>query len=105
MVFLDFNPRSREGSDHCVPLVSVCVSAYFNPRSREGSDEVYQFYKALFLHFNPRSREGSDFHAIHKKHLIVNFNPRSREGSDGFLSSFFSIFEQFQSSLPRGERQ
>ena len=35
--FVDFNPRSREGSDAC-HFRSADQTAYFNPRSREGSD-------------------------------------------------------------------
>ena len=34
---MDFNPRSREGSDTCEGRART-GSAYFNPRSREGSD-------------------------------------------------------------------
>ena len=33
----NFNPRSREGSDHR-PAERACAQTYFNPRSREGSD-------------------------------------------------------------------
>ena len=32
----------------------------FNPRSREGSDDVLVDYKDEYKNFNPRSREGSD---------------------------------------------
>ena len=32
----------------------------FNPRSREGSDERQLSGMPFLLHFNPRSREGSD---------------------------------------------
>ena len=41
----DFNPRSREGSDHTV-LAKNCLNKDFNPRSREGSDEesVYSYH-------------------------------------------------------------
>ena len=55
---------------------------YFNPRSREGSDKQHFSKKISNRHFNPRSREGSD-HRLHRKH---------------------SIYIQFQSTLPRGER-
>ena len=37
---MDFNPRSREGSDAGFP-VSPYSTTHFNPRSREGSDGVY----------------------------------------------------------------
>ena len=55
----DFNPRSREGSDHIKSITVGCVID-FNPRSREGSDIVYINYITGQLYFNPRSREGSD---------------------------------------------
>ena len=76
----------------------------FNPRSREGSDDVLSSNDFIFHDFNPRSREGSDYYSenpasdgttfqstlprgerrnsnpvITSRH---NFNPRSREGSD-----------------------
>ena len=58
--FLDFNPRSREGSDHRA-YCFVDRFVYFNPRSREGSDShPLPVSHAFALHFNPRSREGSD---------------------------------------------
>ena len=36
----------------------------FNPRSREGSDTSYPAFLRLPLDFNPRSREGSDRHSV-----------------------------------------
>ena len=56
---VDFNPRSREGSDLAVPLLQPCRSN-FNPRSREGSDRAYMDVTGVDVDFNPRSREGSD---------------------------------------------
>ena len=57
------------------------------------------------IYFNPRSREGSD--VLHKTGIspICNFNPRSREGSDARRLPFVRLHEQFQSTLPRGERR
>ena len=40
IAFSDFNPRSREGSDHHEHRYNTHDS-YFNPRSREGSDLGY----------------------------------------------------------------
>ena len=37
--FVNFNPRSREGSDY-LPFAILHRPFYFNPRSREGSDSV-----------------------------------------------------------------
>ena len=40
-VYIDFNPRSHEGSDK-VKTAATSTSEYFNPRSHEGSDrELY----------------------------------------------------------------
>ena len=54
----------------------------FNPRSREGSDQVSKLTCGLVVYFNPRSREGSDHLSLILHHCQNNFNPRSREGSD-----------------------
>ena len=55
----DFNPRSREGSDHFSYLCNK-YNQYFNPRSREGSDMTVTRSPCSTRYFNPRSREGSD---------------------------------------------
>ena len=36
----DFNPRSHEGSDHCIGRCKYST-CNFNPRSHEGSDEIF----------------------------------------------------------------
>ena len=56
-------------------------------------------------YFNPRSREGSDQAAICVPHILRYFNPRSREGSDRSVCHHAGPDYQFQSTLPRGERQ
>ena len=43
MVILDFNPRSRVGSDVFIGHRFI-ARANFNPRSRVGSDFPYRFY-------------------------------------------------------------
>ena len=65
--------------------VTFCyiAHAYFNPRSREGSDLPISPFGGDLSHFNPRSREGSDCN-----HRIPN-----------------APCVQFQSTLPRRERQ
>ena len=84
----------------------------------------------LLLHlpyFNPRSHEGSDGHEVQQQTQVRDFNPRSHEGSDrvvpviplaGVKISIHAptrgatqtgltqkLIVQFQSTLPRGERQ
>ena len=78
-------------------------------------------------HFNPRSRKGSDVGMLNPFPPTPNFNPRSRKGSDRFRpqilphssisihapprgATFFKLFRgsannQFQSTLPQGERR
>ena len=113
---LDFNPRSREGSDRLCSLFRQHTN-YFNPRSREGSDGsetvgIWTFWifqstlprrerlgcqrtAFLFRYFNPRSREGSDYFAGYKLQIITDFNPRSREGSDGNNRDFIYAYPHF----------
>ena len=77
----DFNPRSREGSDHFLQLHTL-QPCNFNPRSREGSDILAFLFCGNGWDFNPRSREGSDKSNRRFTTNTKNFNPRSREGSD-----------------------
>ena len=100
---LDFNPRSREGSDFwpadlfSVPPISIHAPA-------RGATDVrpeYNFHLDISIHapargatesneglfyllynFNPRSREGSDIPIVVYGLRLRDFNPRSREGSD-----------------------
>ena len=76
----------------------------FNPRSREGSDrqpsEHWRFRQAFQSTLPRGERRGVGGTLI----IQDNFNPRSREGSD--LSESHADLQplQFQSTLPRGER-
>ena len=72
----------------------------FNPRSREGSDKLFFQIAEIQIDFNPRPREGSDFKVLKLYANTGNFNPRSREGSDRGTSFGFSIPPAFQSTLP-----
>ena len=79
---LDFNPRSREGSDLLLPFPGSCRN-YFNPRSREGSDRPTCRY-----HFR-----------------IHQFQSSLPRGERLNLISEVGNLRLFQSSLPRGERR
>ena len=57
----NFNPRSHERSDWCLPMVLRAMSSYFNPRSHERSDSVELINLDHLKYFNPRSHERSDF--------------------------------------------
>ena len=87
---LDFNPRSRTGSD-CKGCDVVNFILHFNPRSRTGSDSNRPPGDTQTrINFNPRSRTGSDrLHPLAHLHQ-GHFNPRSRTGSD--LGIFLPIF-------------
>ena len=109
------------------PPIPVRCLLNFNPRSREGSDWVFCSFPAQLNHFNPRSREGSDAFRLvvicflsfqstlprGERLLLVElhacvefyFNPRSREGSDESRDRDVSGLLLFQSTLPRGERR
>ena len=100
---LNFNPRSREGSDRG-GFKCIHTRYYFNPRSREGSDGAKPREIADAFDFNPRSREGSDYLILVSILLIKDFNPRSREGSDERGIGSVDKRKRFQSTLPRGER-
>ena len=58
------------------------MAVNFNPRSREGSDTYAGSRFDHHRNFNPRSREGSDYKRWRDIDEQNNFNPRSREGSD-----------------------
>ena len=79
---------------------------YFNPRSHEGSD-VQKLVDKLsdITDFNPRSHEGSDYRFLKGSRSGYYFNPRSHEGSDDRVQCILCAITQFQSTLPRGERQ
>ena len=100
----DFNPRSREGSDHDKGRCEGNGDD-FNPRSREGSDPATPPSWKIQRDFNPRSREGSDPTQRKIKYHEPDFNPRSREGSDQPGAHGFVNTLSFQSTLPRRERQ
>ena len=78
----------------------------FNPRSREGSDVLQSHkrgcYKTISIHAPAR---GATYEHVDISEDIEDFNPRSREGSDAGLRTFHVTPAQFQSTLPRGERQ
>ena len=105
---MDFNPRSREGSD-IKNVKEVVIKNNFNPRSREGSDVLdddisgtlrisihapakgaTRFKKAAGL-INKISihapAKGATTSIDNYMDTIKDFNPRSREGSDIMMRS------------------
>ncbi len=100
--FLNFNPRSHEGSDD-IPLIARVSTIYFNPRSHEGSDKINKNWFVWNLHFNPRSHEGSDADvSVHGIPRSISIHAPTR-GATRFVT-FHDLTAIFQSTLPRGER-
>ena len=100
---LDFNPRSREGSDvRPRPVAWLHVISIHAPVKGATSHMAgLVAFQAISIHapvkgatcvapvqvgndpdFNPRSREGSDAQYCRSGTMPKHFNPRSREGSD-----------------------
>ena len=102
-VCLDFNPRSREGSD-AYNTFATKSPVNFNPRSREGSDGIGMYNLLFSRNFNPRSREGSDEQefAESKSNQISIHAPA--KGATIYLKKDYPL-HLFQSTLPRRERR
>ena len=78
----------------------------FNPRSREGSDHPNWLPHPFHANFNPRSREGSD--GSGGANQIIVFDISIHAPARGATKSCWWIswsIKRFQSTLPRGERQ
>ena len=76
----------------------------FNPRSREGSDHDKILEKESKVNFNPRSREGSDAFSIDMGGYIKIFQSTLPRGERRVYDSRYEKAGRFQSTLPRGER-
>ena len=103
VIHIDFNPRSREGSDN-LSLLTDLVQQYFNPRSREGSDLILWILLLFLWDFNPRSREGSDELSFIKSNIILPFQSTLPRRERLVVSGFIHYCWRFQSTLPRRER-
>ena len=100
-----FNPRSREGSDNCAGAKSGERKISIHAPAK-GATKLRFLPMLTLTDFNPRSREGSDGTDRLKRHYDAsNFNPRSREGSDENSTELLDDLYEFQSTLPRRERQ
>ena len=77
----------------------------FNPRSRTGSDIVIPNRNAALEHISIHAPARG---ATRLPHLAGNkgsyFNPRTRTGSDRFAVCAHGFIPEFQSTLPHGER-
>ncbi len=101
---LDFNPRSREGSDSNRSM-PYAYHVHFNPRSREGSDEVGgSAIVCAVTYFNPRSREGSDGYLFPLLLCMTDISIHAPAKGATVIVAGLLIFKRFQSTLPRRER-
>ena len=101
---MDFNPRSRKGSDQ-MGIALAARLKNFNPRSRKGSDVTTDLISTVLYQFQSTLPQGErhlpgaagfrggdiSIHAPargatrltgQKRTWRSNFNPRSRKGSD-----------------------
>ena len=62
---------------------SVPSTLNFNPRSREGSDQIDTMQFAFSLISIHAPAKGATINEIPVLYMKKDFNPRSREGSDG----------------------
>ena len=79
---INFNPRSREGSDKSSQSLSNAVNQISIHAPAKGATIRILWNLFQGRYFNPRSREGSDLQAVTAEVSGADFNPRSREGSD-----------------------
>ena len=80
------------------------VELHFNPRSHKGSDFIYRPHRGgLEISIHAPTR-GATTLAYRSRGSRNDFNPRSHKGSDdyGYVSAEYS--DEFQSTLPQGER-
>ena len=122
---MDFNPRSRVGSDNAAALVTAGTSISIHAPAwgaTSGGAKGYDI-SVISIHAPAWGATAHDMRLRQSKNISIHapawgatriwvwtrplrndFNPRSRVGSDApFWHSIHSIFP-FQSTLPRGER-
>ena len=100
---MNFNPRSREGSDSS-GFLSCAPYHYFNPRSREGSD-VSPFLFSLSLSISihaPAKGATVDGLQLLLYSRLISIHAPAKGATSGVYSSPANFL--FQSTLPRRER-
>ena len=104
---LDFNPRSRAGSDIRSNTIASSRTSSFNPRSRAGSDPARDDAdRDATIKFQSTLPRGERHARVGRRcAMFAGFNPRSRAGSDARSRRVIVRARRlFQSTLPRGER-
>ena len=99
----NFNPRSRVGSDATKPTPNPAYKSNFNPRSRVGSDcilgkPVEQHQISILA----PAWGATTYNHFFGEWDVISIHAPAR-GATKHVSTGIPV-EQFQSSLPRGER-
>ena len=103
--YIDFNPRSHEGSDSedRINIYQVNISIHAPTRGATPVSTPIPGIHCIFQSTLPRGERRMN--AGHGKRSIMHFNPRSHEGSDQTALIIARERWIFQSTLPRGERR
>ena len=81
-IYLDFNPRLREGGDNICYSLGIKYKN-FNPRLREGGDNVFkntQKLKRISIHAS--AREATGWSAAELDALKISIHASAREATD-----------------------
>ena len=102
--YVDFNPRSHEGSDVQSKIVTeqYTISIHAPTRGATIFTGLGIVSDVISIHAPTR---GATSAVLLFPVATSNFNPRSHEGSDQSILFNGQRTVQFQSTLPRGERQ
>ena len=103
-IFVNFNPRSREGSDATEEAAYYGFEISIRAPAR-GATSICTSISVIAVDFNPRSREGSDLLAVYILVQVCRFQSALPRGERLPGTSGKSLKLLFQSALPRGERQ
>ena len=102
--YLDFNPRSRKGSDLFV-LLPYSRRTYFNPRSRKGSDlrDANKITKRVPISIHAPARGATRYSLIYYACSSISIHAPARGATwEQFKADVATAI--FQSTLPQGER-
>ena len=99
-----FNPRSREGNDGVYASVLPVDAVSIHVPARGTTEKRRDLIHLLNVSIHVPAR-GTTSDQAPDLSLLTCFNPRSREGNDLPLRFYLSLFNLFQSTFPRGERQ
>ena len=104
---MNFNPRSRTGSD-CGKKIQLRRMGNISIHApAQGATIIAHVYADLARDFNPRSRTGSDGHRRPHGDVPVPLSstPPPPPGTDGSRAARWTPQSRFQPTLPHRERQ